>query len=284
VPADSEVLAFADSDVCVPRDWLRHLVHPLYRPKHGVTTGYRWFVPTTNNPATLALSALNAAVAQFLGNSTLNLAWGGSMAIRTEDFRRLRIPEIWSRTLSDDLSLSRAVKRAGMKITFVPECLVASFESSTWRRLHEFGRRQLVITRIYAPDAWWLGFLSSLGSVAGLWGGAAAAICAGVIHAEHIVLYAAVPVVFFWGQIARAVMRQLSMAKVLSEHVPQLLPAVAADILGCWLWSLVLFVLMLSSSVGRTVRWRGIRYKLVSPSQIRILEGRPAADVTCKGS
>jgi hypothetical protein len=34
----------------------------------------------------------------------------------------------------------------------------------------------------------------------------------------------------------------------------------------------VLFALLLSSSVGRTIRWRGIRYKLVGPSQIQILE------------
>ncbi len=127
VPTDTEVLAFADSDVCVHRDWLGHLVHPLYQPKRGATTGYRWFVPTSCNVATLALSALNAAVAQFLGNSMFNQAWGGSMAIRAEDFRRLGMPEIWSQALSDDLSLSRAVRRAGLRIVFVPECLVASF-------------------------------------------------------------------------------------------------------------------------------------------------------------
>lgn len=283
VPADSEVLAFADSDICVHRDWLSHLVRPLHVSKRGATTGYRWFVPTTNNPATLALSAINAAVSQFLGSSLFNLAWGGSMAIRTEDFRRLRIGEIWSQTLSDDLSLSRAVKRAGLKITFVPECLVASFESSTWRRLYEFGRRQLLITRVYAPGAWWLGFFGSLGSVAGLWGGLAAALCAGVFHAEHVVLYAAVPVLFFWGQITRAVLRQLAVTKTLSEHLPQLLPAIAADVFGCWLWSLVLFVLMLSSSVGRTIRWRGIRYQLVGPSQIRILDARRTTNGDEKG-
>jgi ceramide glucosyltransferase len=275
VPADCEVLAFADSDVCVRRDWLSQLVHPLCDSKRGVTTGYRWFVPTTHNPATLALSALNAAVAQFLGNTLFNQAWGGSMAIRAEDFDRLRIPEIWSQTLSDDLSLGRAVRRAGMRIAFVPECLVASFESSTWRRLFEFGRRQLLITRVYAPRTWWLGFLSSFVSVLGLWGGAVAAVYAVAIHAEHALLYAAVPAVFFAGQITRAVLRQISMTWTLNEHLPQLLPAAVADVLGCWLWSLVLFVLILSSAVGRTIRGRGIRYKLLRPTQIQIHEGRP---------
>jgi ceramide glucosyltransferase len=271
VPPETEVLAFADADICVHRDWLGRLVHPLVVPKRGLTTGYRWFIPTANNAATLAASALNAAVAQCLGNNRWNLAWGGSMAIRAEDFRRLGIREIWSQALSDDLSLSWAVRRAGLRIVFVPECLVASFESFTWRRLCEFGRRQFLITRIYAPGTWWLGFLSTLGSVLGLWGGAAAALYAGATHAEHIVLYAAVPVVFFTGQLLRAVLRQLAMANALNEHLAQLLPAAAADVFGCWLWSLLLLALLLSSAVGRTIRWRGIRYRMVAPTQIRII-------------
>jgi len=271
VPPETEVLAFADSDICVHRDWLGRLVHPLVVPKRGLTTGYRWFIPTANNAATLAASALNAAVAQCLGNTRWNQAWGGSMAVRAEDFRRLGIREIWSQALSDDLSLSWAVRRAGLRIVFVPECLVASFESFTWRRLCEFGRRQFLITRVYAPVAWWLGFLSALGSVLGLWGGAAAALYAGAVHAEHIVLYAAVPIVFFTGQLVRAVLRQLAMAKALSEHLARLLPAAVADVFGCCLWSLLLLALLLSSAVGRTIRWRGIRYRIVTPTDIRII-------------
>jgi hypothetical protein len=281
VPANSEVLAFADSDVCVHQDWLSRLVHPLYHPKRGVTTGYRWFVPTTNNLPSLAASAINAAVAQFLGNSPLNLAWGGSMAVRARDFRRLGIAETWSQTLSDDLSLSRAVRRAGMTITFVPQCLVASFESFTWHRLYEFGRRQLLITRVYAPGAWWLGFLCSLGSILGLWGAAAASFYAAAVHGEHLVLSAAVALVFLAGLLFRAVLRQITAAKTLTEHLPQLLPAAIADVFGCWFWSFVLFVLMLSSAVGRTIRWRGIRYRLVSPTQIRILNGDHASPARC---
>lgn len=271
IPEDTEVIAFADSDVCVPHDWLSRLVRPLRRPCCGVTTGYRWFVPVRNNLATLALSALNGAVAQFLGNSPFNHAWGGSMAIRLADFRQLNIAEVWSNTLSDDLSLSQAVKQAGMRITFVPECLVASYESSTWPRLFEFGRRQLLITRIYAPRTWWLGFLSSLGSVLGLWGGAAMALYAAGTHAEHTVFYAAIPALFLAGQIVRAVLRQLAAAQTLRTHTAQLLPAALADILGGWLWSIVLLVLMVSSAAGRTIRWRGIRYRLVSPTQTLVL-------------
>jgi ceramide glucosyltransferase len=272
VPDDTEVLAFADSDACVHRDWLGRLVRPLRRPAFGVATGYRWFVPTQTNLASLVLSALNAAVAQLLGNSILNHAWGGSMAIRLADFRRLNVAQLWSNGLSDDLLLSRMVKQAGLRIAFVPECLVASFESTTWPRLAEFARRQFLITRVYTPRAWALGLLFSLGSVAGLWGGSVAALYAAATHAEHLLLYAAVPVLFFAGHLLRAVLRQLAAARVLRDHLPQLGRAAVADVLGCWLWSPLLLALLLSSAFGRTIRWRGIRYKLLSPTRMVVLD------------
>ena len=271
VPEDTDILAFADSDVCVRGDWLMRLVWPLRRGGRGAATGYRWFIPTVNNLPTLAMSAINAGVAQLLGNSRLNHAWGGSMAIRVEDFRRLDLERIWRGTLSDDLSLSHAVKKAGMKVIFVPGCLVPSFESTTWSGLYEFARRQFLITRVYVPRTWWTALLASFGSVAGLWGGLALAGYAAAIHAEHIVLYAAVPALFFAGQIFRAVLRQFAAMQILSEYSPQLWRAATADVLGCWIWSVLLFVYILSSAFGRTIRWRGIRYKLDGPAQTEVL-------------
>ena len=143
----------------------------------------------------------------------------------------------------------------------------------TWPRLWEFGRRQFLITRVYAPRTWWLGLLSSLGSVAGLWGAAAVAVYAASVHADHFLLCAAIPLIFLAGQIIRAVLRQLIAGQVLSAHQAKLLPAALADILGCWLWSVVLFLSLLSSAFGRTIRWRGIRYRLISPTRTLILEG-----------
>jgi cellulose synthase/poly-beta-1,6-N-acetylglucosamine synthase-like glycosyltransferase len=64
---DIDVLAFADSDICVRSNWLSHIVYPLRQSKNGAASGYRWFVPKNNNLASLALSAMNAKVAQFDG-------------------------------------------------------------------------------------------------------------------------------------------------------------------------------------------------------------------------
>ena len=175
---DTEVLAFADSDICVRSDWLSHLVYPLKKDKVGVASGYRWFVPDRNNAASVVMSILNGKVAQLLGNTHFNHAWGGSMAIRVEVFRDLDLEQIWSRAISDDFSISYAVKEAGLKVAFVPACLVASHESTSWEKLFEFGRRQYLITRVCATVTWWVGLCWSLYSVIGLWGGLAMAIYA----------------------------------------------------------------------------------------------------------
>jgi ceramide glucosyltransferase len=284
IGSDIEVLAFADSDICVRSDWLSHIVYPLRKSKNGAASGYRWFVPKKNNLASLALSAVNAKIAQLLGNTRFNQAWGGSMAIRVDVFRQVGLDKIWPKALSDDLSLSYAVKKAGKKVVFVPACLVASFESTTWRELFEFGRRQFLITRVSTPGTWWFGLSSSLYSILGLWGGAAIAIYAAVklpITNYRLPIIIAVPILFFTAQFIRAVLRQKMAYKLLKYEPPPLCfakrssGAMAADILFFWLWSPLMLLFILSSAFGRTITWRGIRYKLLGPTETIILSKNP---------
>jgi len=279
ISGDIDVMAFADSDICVRSNWLSHIVYPLRRSKYGAASGYRWFIPKKNNPASLALSAMNAKVAQLLGNTRFNQAWGGSMAIRVDVFRKLGLDKIWPKTLSDDLSLSRAVKKAGLIVAFVPACLAASHEVTTWRELLEFARRQFLITRVSAPKTWWFGLFSGLYSILGIWAAAGLAIYAGAIQHEHLLLFAAVPVVFFAGQFVRAILRQRMAGKLLEHERRAMRVACAADILAFWLWSMLMLVLIISSAFGRTICWRGIRYKLLGPTEI-IVEG-PVARASC---
>ena len=131
-PENTEALVFADSDACAGPDWLSHIVYPLRKEKNGASGGYRCFVPGKNNPASIALAAVNAKICQLLGNTRFNLAWGGSMAILAKSFQDLGVDQTWQKALSDDLSLSRAVHKKGLKMVFVPACMIASYETTTW--------------------------------------------------------------------------------------------------------------------------------------------------------
>jgi ceramide glucosyltransferase len=243
----------------------------LKKEKVGVTSGYRWFVPEKNNIPTLALSAVNAKVAQFLGNSILNQAWGGSMAIRVDTFRQLGLDTLWQTTLSDDLSLGSAVHKAKLKIAYIPACLVASYEKTSWSKLFEFGRRQFLITRVYTPGTWFMALLTALFAFLGLWATAAVAIYAKSINDPNTALFTAVPIAVFSCQFLRAVVRQFMAAKLLKKDLNKMKFAMLADILFFWIWAILLLVFILSSAIGRCITWRNIRYKLISPSKTIIL-------------
>ena len=109
---------------------------------------------------------------------------------------------------------------------------------------------------------------SALYSVLGIWATAALGVYAAVIGHEHTALFASVPVVFFANQLGRAVMRQAMAAKLLDHDRKAMRASSAADIVACWLWSLLLLLFIVSSAFGRTICWRGIRYKLLSPTEI----------------
>ena len=268
VPSWTKALVFADSDACADADWLAHIVYPLHKEAIGAAGGYRWFVPQRKNLATLALSSVNAAVAQLLGNTRFNHAWGGSMAILVDIFKKLNIESVWSRAVCDDLTLSAAVRKAGLKMAYVPACMVASYETTSWPQLFEFVRRQFVITRIYAPRTWFFGLACVFFSVAGLWTTVAAAIYSGTIF------FTVAAVVIFLAQFTRAALRQVMAVKLLEKDRRALQPAIIADILLFWLWAIILLVLIFSSAFGRKIRWRNIAYRLKGPLDIEVLAGQ----------
>ena len=45
----------------------------------------------------------------------------------------------------------------------------------------------------------------------------------------------------------------------------------AVDIFLFWVWSPLLLIFILSSAFGRTICWRGIRYKLVGPTETKVI-------------
>jgi ceramide glucosyltransferase len=268
IPDDVTALVFADSDACADNDWLSHIVYPLRSDKYGAASGYRWFVPKENNLATLALSCVNAIVGQLLGNTQFNQAWGGSMAIRVDLFKAFNLEYIWSKSICDDLTLSRAVRRSGKRMAFVPACMVASYETTTWAKLFEFGRRQFLITRIYALKTWLFGLFGIIFSVGGFWGLSAAAAVEYGSDSRGALFYALAAVSVLGFQWMRAICRQRMILGLLTKDIKALRIAVLADILFFWLWGILFLILIVSSAFGRTISWRGIRYRINSPLDV----------------
>jgi len=268
---NSPVLAFIDSDIHPEPSLLRHLVDPLVRPNVGVVTGYRWYVPTRYNLATMTLMYLNGIPAGAMGPHKMNHAWGGTMATRREHFDRLGIADIWSSAITDDLTLSTAARRAGLRVVFEPKCFSASCDSFTWPQLFEFARRQLVITRVCAPWLWLMVLGASLQYALVVWVGLFLSVWAW--HAGHPLLHLIwpIPVVVYGWAVVKGFLRRSNSCLALPEHSAAISPATWLDIFGSPLTNLVMLVCILASSLARTITWRGITYRLHRPDKTEIL-------------
>ncbi|HUY13882.1 MAG TPA: glycosyltransferase [Terriglobia bacterium] len=160
VDSGTEVLAFADSDARPSRGWLRALIAPLGDPAVTVSTGFRWHLPSASFASRLQ-AAWDSAIATMFGDHARNIAWGGSMALRQEDFRRMRIAEkYWQGTVSDDYAIAQAAHDVKGTIRFEPRCLVPTEPDTRIARVLKWTNRQIILTRVYAPKLWLQGMAS----------------------------------------------------------------------------------------------------------------------------
>jgi cellulose synthase/poly-beta-1,6-N-acetylglucosamine synthase-like glycosyltransferase len=265
-----EVYVFVDSDGRPGRHWLERMVAPLADANLGAVTTIRWFFQQRRCLWSALASAWNAPVATYLGEHHHNFCWGGGTAIRRERFEQIGAVEHWNGSVSDDLSLTHALRRAGAPILFAPECLVPTVLDCDTEGLLELTNRQIIIVRVYEPRLWALGGLADLlycGSILTGIGLCVSDLIAGV-PAIHVLLLVLVPPLF---SMARGVLRLAAVMELLPDWKSKLL----AD---AWVWTLLAagapFLSLWNAVVAlftRRIRWRGIHYELLSPGQTLIL-------------
>lgn len=267
-----EALVFADSDMRPSRNWLAELVAPLGDQQIGATTGYRWYLPSNEGSnlaqsfASTLLSAWNASALALLGERS-GFAWGGSMAIRRENFVAIGIKERWQGALSDDYVLGSAVHERGQRIKFVPQCLVASRSETTVKDLFEFTTRQMRITRVYSPRVWRLACVSHGLFNLTFWGGFLWLIISSLTGTSNRSLAVLLAGVFLCGAVTGA-MRAVVAARLLAAGHGRKWWAYLS--FGPIVSLVYLYNIFASAKTTRIV-WRDICYDLISPNETVIL-------------
>lgn len=265
-----EVFVFTDSDIRPGRHWLARLVAPLADAKLGAATTFRWMMPLRGGFWSAMAAAWNAAIATMLGEHAHNFCWGGGTAIRRAVFEAVHAREFWQGAVSDDFTLTRALRQGGRRILFVPECLAPTLHDFTARELLEFTDRQIIITRVYAPRLWALGGLTHL-SYCGTLLFAAGVLLGLMISGDSWFSLATLVLLIPLLSALKGALRQVAVTELLPEWSAKLLQ-------WSWVWiflaPLAPFLFLwncLTAALTRQIRWRGIRYLLISPGQTRIL-------------
>jgi ceramide glucosyltransferase len=261
----SEVLVFADSDGRPEAGWMGRLVRGLDAPGTGVTSTYRFYRPTPATFATLLRSVWNLSVLALFGEHDRNFAWGGGMAIRREVFERARVREEWRGALSDDYALSHAVRRAGLRVVFVPECVVGSHGGVALVTFLSWSARQISITRVYWPRLFRLAALGTLPSAAFL---VLAPVVGGLVPLALLVLVLS-------ASAATGGLRALALARRAPHWRADLRRFLWAYALLAPLCGLVTAWGVVRSLATRRIEWRGKVYEMRSPRETVILAGEP---------
>jgi ceramide glucosyltransferase len=270
LPPEFEVLVFADSDGRPGKTWLHHLVAPLNDSRLGATTTMRWFIPNRTNLPTALLAAWNAPIVTMLSDKGKNFCWGGGTAIRRSLFDQIGVADEWRHSVSDDYSMTRALERSGRSILFVPECLTLSYVETDFSGLLEFTNRQILITRVYAEKMWNTAAATHL------------LFCTTLVLGVLLTLadmLNSLPAL----QLATLTFLPLLLAAIRGAlrlvAVTEALPSARAQIMGqSWIYLVLgvfipfLYVVNFAMSlISRKIRWRGVVYEVISPTQTRVL-------------
>jgi len=269
--ADFEVLVFADSDGRPGRSWLRKLTGPLNDSRIGAATTMRWLIANNNEFSSLLLAAWNAPIVTMLGENTArNFCWGGGTAIRRNLFDQAAVLEEWQHSVSDDYSMTAALQRRNLPIVFLPECLMASFVETDFPGLMEFSNRQILITRVYSPRMWLIAGLTHLLFCATILLGIVVTL-KNFFTGHPTLQLAALTFLPLLLSALRGAIRVIAVQEVLQPLKSQVQNQSWVHLILGTAIPFLYVANFVSSLVTRTIRWRGIRYELVSAQQTRIV-------------
>ncbi len=260
---DIETIVFADCDVAPDRDWISRLTAPLHLVQVHAVSSYRWFLPLKGTFVNFLLSSINAAAMGLTGSRRDAIIWGGSWAITRRVFDGAEIPRLWQKLISDDLCATRRFNQLRLNIHFEPRCIVKTPIDYSFSGMWEFLRRQCFMGRRYLPGRWLAGLAYTSLNMLAFWGGLLGGISLAIGGHQWAGVTGVAVAALLWilGAI-RAHWRHGAAIFYMRGEYEQQQRARWFDLCSYPLTLTILWCALLSVSVARCIRWRGILYHL----------------------
>jgi len=274
-----EVVALLDADTIPHRTWLRELVAPLLDERVGAATGNRWYMPEQASMAALVRYVWNAAAVPQMW--WYKIAWGGTLAVKTEVFRRGDLLDRWSNAFCEDTMLYRMLRRHALRVEFVPSLMMINRENCDLSGFFRWVRRQLLTARLYHPG-WAAVVLHGVSTT--VWPVAALVLCVvGAVSGQWEMFGYALAGLLFYEccmplLLAPMEMAMRRIADRRGEPTAWMSPGVLARyLISVPLTQAVYAAALFSALTLRSVDWRGVQYRIEAPFRIRLIEYRPFA-------
>jgi len=266
VRSESEVLVFMDSDTCPQPHWLSNLIAPLQYSHVGITTGIPVYVPRDKRLWSYVKSMWMAGLGAFVTVKRFRGCYGGAMAVRKQHFDQFNVREIWKTALTDDLTLSIALKPTGTVNYFVPQCMVPIFEGTNLIDFVKWANRQSLLSRVYFRRQWV--FVAAMFATRMIFMVASpivflSAMLAGNLSLIHWIFLCPVYMAVLNGYLLKkatddAMKGEISEITKITRWYPLLAPSTQ-------ILAIVNFVIPL---FARKMTWRGITYRFTSKTEV----------------
>lgn len=272
IDEEVEFIALIDADTIAHASWLRELATALEDDRVGAATGNRWYMPRNVSQAALIRYAWNAAA--IVQMYWYQIAWGGTLAIKTSVLRQTDLLDRWSQAFCEDTMLFTHLKKSGLRLAFVPSLMMVNREDCDLRGYFSWVRRQLLTARLYHP-AWTAvaahGVMTTVGPLAALGIGtwawladeqvAAVSILGSLLGYQLVLMLTLVPMEYAVRRIVAARGGQTAWLGIVGA-----LKAMLAILLTQVVYGAALF----SASRMRQVDWRGIHYRFDKSGKVQL--------------
>lgn len=247
--ANGGILVIADSDMAAPPDYLPALVASLNQMGVGLATCLYVGTPAADLWSRLGAMGINhnflpsALVAQALGRK--DGCFGATMALHRDTLERMGGFAICADHLADDYALGQAVRRLGLSIALAPVLVTDHVHEAGFSGLlaHEIRWGRTIAT--LAPWSYGGTILTQPVMLALL-----GAIMAGPLG---------------WGVLGAALVWRLLVVRQMDRALNQVPTALALVPLR----EMLSFVVFIAAFCGRSVRWRGRRYRIFRDGRLK---------------
>ena len=268
------VIAFLDAD-CIPvPNWLREIIAPFSDPRVGAATGIRWSVPRDDGWGTLARYAFLGLI--YPQHFLYRIPWGGSFAIRRSAIESTGLLEHWTHCLGEDTSAYGPLRRAGLRLAFVPGATQVNSEATDLDGALAFMLRQILSARLHhvfwpailaANIATIVSFLiSSLLTLVGIVG-IVLSIFGVATGLWKLTAFAIIPALYGLGLLVALAVGDFLVRRAVFAPPPPWGPKV---VVAAALAAASSGYAMLAAPFVRSVEWRGLTYDIEGRDRIRM--------------